>query len=133
MLLLDTHVLLWHRFGDNQLGIETRKALDAAWVSREVAVSAMTFWEISLLRNRNRLDYVGDALAWRTQLMYDGLTEIPVDGEIGIYANLLSNFHADPADRIIVATALEGRHYLVTADESILQWDSVLPRVDARQ
>lgn len=133
MLLLDTHVLLWHRFGDSQPGIETRRALDAAWVSHEVAVSAIAFWEIALLRSKNRLDFVGDASVWRAQLLYDGLTGIPVDGEIGIHANLLPNFHADPADRIIVATAFEGRHHLVTADESILQWDSVLPRVDARE
>ena len=48
------------------------------------------------------------------------LTEIPVNGEIGIRANNLPNFHPDPADRIIVATALEG-HRLLTADELILR------------
>ncbi|MCY4576493.1 MAG: type II toxin-antitoxin system VapC family toxin [Chloroflexi bacterium] len=133
MLLLDTHVLLWLRFGDDQLGTETRKALNAAWVSGEVAVSALTFWEVALLRSKNRLDYIDNASQWRRQLIEEGLTEIPLDGEIGILANMLPNFHADPADRIIVATALEGRHYLVTSDERILRWESKLPRVDARE
>ena len=35
----------------------------------------------------------------------EGLIEIPVDGDIAIRANTLSDFPADPADRIIVATA----------------------------
>ncbi len=133
MLLLDTQTLLWLRFGDAQLGAATRKALDSAWVYGEAAVSAMTFWEVALLRSKNRLDFIDDASQWRIQLIEEGLTEIPVDGEIGIRANFLPNFHADPADRIIVATALEGRHYLVTSDERILRWESNLPRVDARE
>ena len=61
-----------------------------------------------------------------------GLIEIPVDGDIGIRASALPDFHSDPADRIIVATALSG-HRLVTADERILDWDGSLDRLDARQ
>ena len=57
--------------------------------------------------------------------MEQGLIEIPVDGEIGIRANALQDFHPDPADRIIVATALNGRR-LVTADERILDWSGDL-------
>ena len=43
----------------------------------------------------------------------------------------ITDFHADPADRIIVATALGG-HRLVTADERILAWSGNLDRLDAR-
>ena len=59
-----------------------------------------------------------------------GLIEIPVDGEIGIRANALTDFHADPADRIIVATAMNG-HQLVTADRRILNWPGGLQCLDA--
>ena len=48
--------------------------------------------------------------------------EIAVDGGIGIHAVGLADFHADPADRLIVATALRG-HILATADEKILDMD----------
>ena len=64
------------------------------------------------------------------ELLDQGLIEIPVDGEIGIRANLLQDFHADPADRIIVATALNV-YALVTADERILEWPGELNRLDA--
>ena len=50
---------------------------------------------------------------WRARLLDEGLVEIPVDGTIATRAGLLPNMHGDPADRIIIATALEG-HQLVT-------------------
>jgi PIN domain nuclease of toxin-antitoxin system len=54
------------------------------------------------------------------------------NGHISITAGTLDGFHGDLADRIIVSTA-ESRTRLVTADEAILDWESTLPRVDARQ
>ena len=85
-----------------------------------------------MLSDKGRLDVVSDIFSWCSSLLEDGLIEIPVDGEIGIRANNLPNFHPDPADRIIVATALEG-HRLVTADEMILRWNGSLDRLDARE
>ena len=58
------------------------------------------------------------------------LPQLLVDGEIGIRANALANFHADPADRIIVATAMNC-HQLVTADRRILDWSSGPRYLDA--
>ena len=45
-------------------------------------------------------------------------------------AATLTDFHADPADRLIVATALAG-HRLVTSDRRILEWPGKLSRLDA--
>lgn len=73
-----------------------------------------------------------DLWEWRSGLLEAGLIEIPVDGQFGIRANNLPNFHPDPADRIIVATALQG-HRLVTADELILRWNGSLDLLDARE
>ncbi len=97
-----------------------------------MAVSAYTFWEIAMLSDKGRLTVAPDLLLWRSALLEDGLIEIPVDGVIGIRANNLPNFHPDPADRIIVATAMEG-HRLLTADELILNWSGSLDRLDARE
>ena len=49
-----------------------------------------------------------------------------------VRAALLRSLHGDPADRIIVATAMEG-HTLVTGDRSILDWSGDLGRLDARR
>ena len=132
MILLDTHVLVWLWTGDSHLGKSARRMMDVALRDQELAVSAMTFWEVAMLRNKGRLNFTEDVGLWRRELLGQGLVEIPVDGEIGIRANALPGFHADPADRIIVGTALEG-HRLLTADAGILRWSGNLNRLDARE
>jgi len=66
-----------------------------------------------------------DVGMWRREQIDQGIAEIPVDGDIGIRAADLRGFHGDPADRIIVATALGG-HRLATADRRILEWSGEL-------
>ena len=132
MLIVDTHALLWSRLRSSPMGPGCMEEIDAAWQADDLAVSAFTFWEVAMLRAKDRLDSPADVAAWRRELLGQGLIEIPVDGDIGIRANTLADFHADPADRIIVATAMTG-HRLVTADERILGWGGSLDRLDARQ
>ena len=85
-----------------------------------------------MLLDKGRITFPSDVVSWRANLLTNYMTEIPVNGTIGIRANTLPDFHPDPADRIIVATALEG-HRLLTADELILDWSGNLDRMDARQ
>lgn len=132
MTLADTHALIWLWTGDDQLGSDARRIIDSALQDGDLAVSAMTFWEVAMLRGKERLAFPEDVAAWRRELLGQGLIEIPVDGEIGIRANELADFHADPADRIIVATAMAS-HQLVTADRRILDWHGELRRLDATQ
>ena len=130
--MVDTHALLWSRRRSSPMGPGAMEAIDAALQEDDLAVSAFTFWEVAMLRAKDRLDSPADVATWRRELLGQGLIEIPVDGDIGIRANALADFHADPADRIIVATALGG-HRLVTADERILAWGGTLDRLDARE
>ena len=129
---MDTHVLLWSRTGAGQTGPRSRWRIEQALHESDLAVSAFTFWEIAMLRARGRINLPGDIGHWRRGLLDNGLVEIPVDGEIGIRANSLAGFHSDPADRIIVASALQG-HRLLTADDRILTWSGSLDRLDARE
>ena len=133
MIVLDTHALVWLWTGEKKLGPTAGIAIDNALGDEQLAVSAMTFWEVAMLKSKGRLDFPEDVGRWRQELLGQGFAEIPVDGEIGIRANELPGFHADPADRIIVATALTGRHLIVTADEPILRWRGNLNRMDARE
>ena len=132
MTIADTHALVWLWTGDDQLGPSARQTIEAAWQADDLAVSAFTFWEVAMLRAKGRLDFHENVTAWRRELLGQGLIEIPVNGDIGIRANALTGFHADPADRIIVATALGG-HRLVTAADRILAWGGSLDHLDARQ
>ena len=131
-MLLDTHALVWLRLGDSRLGSHARREIEEAWQADDLAVSAMSYWEAAMLTGRGRIRLPVDADAWRRENLDQGVIEIPVDGSIAVRAGLLQDLHGDPADRIIIATALEG-HRLVTADRRILDWPGNLNRLDATE
>lgn len=132
MILTDTHVLLWQEIGDRRLGLQCRHTLETALSDGQAAVSAISFWELGMRVEKGQIELPFVLDAWRRELLQRGIVEIPVDGNIAIRAGFLEGMHGDPADRIIVATALEG-HNLVTADQRILDWDGDLLRIDARR
>ena len=132
MIVLDTNALLWLRTGQSSLGNVSRRRIDAAFREDELSVSAISFWEVALLQAGGRIEFPEEVDSWRLELLGQGLKEIPVDGDVGIRAVQLRDFHADPADRIIVATAQAG-HMLITADQKILEWQGSLRKLDARQ
>lgn len=132
MILLDTHALLWMDADDPALGPRSRELISAAWKDGGVAVSAITFWEVAMLVQRGRVRLPVAVQDWRADLTMAGVQEIAVDGRIGLAAAALEGLHRDPADRFIVATALENGASLVTADALILGWGGMLDRVDAR-
>jgi PIN domain nuclease of toxin-antitoxin system len=132
VILLDTHALIWLMEGDAQLGAEARHLADAALAHEEVSVSAITFWETAMLHQRGRVHLKLPVDAWRHAVLALGVVEIPLSGEIGITAVGLPDFHSDPADRFITATAILHQATLVTADNRILNWSGALSRHNAR-
>ncbi len=131
MILLDTHVLVWLRFGDRKLGRRARAVIESATTEGTLAVSTITFWEAGMLRDKGRIQLPAEPAVWRASLLREGLVEIPVDGAIAARGGSLRDIHGDPADRLILATALEG-HRLITADARLLEWPGDIARLDAR-
>ena len=132
MILLDTHVIAWLRTGDRRLGPRAKQHIADALVQDNVAVSTISFWELGMRLQKGQINLGIPLDAWRKTLLEEGLIEIPVDGGIAMTAGLLEDLHGDPADRIIVATALQG-HRLVTADSRILNWPGGLERINAEE
>lgn len=132
MILLDTHVLIWLDQGNKRLGRATRSLIDDALQEGALAVSAISFWETGMLIEKGRLRLEMDPLTWRNDLLNSGLVEITVDGIIAINSTRLSDFHGDPADRLIASTAMHHAASLVTADERIMEWSGPVRRLDAR-
>jgi PIN domain nuclease of toxin-antitoxin system len=126
MLVLDTHVLIWAHKGI-RVSKKTQKRISAAATDHELYVSAITPWEIALGARRGRIRVAGDVLEW----IQDALDSLAVsvaslEPAIAVDAvNLPAWDHADPSDRIIVATARRLGALLVTADTSILEYASV--------
>ena len=79
-----------------------------------------------MLIQRGRLELAPDARAGiRDACAIPNLRVVPVTESIAIEAGLLSDFHGDPADRIIAATALELRTPLATRDDRIRSWKGI--------
>jgi PIN domain nuclease of toxin-antitoxin system len=118
VILLDTHAWLWWTADRGKLSRKVQRRLAA---SRELWISAISCWEVGMLVERGRLRLRGDArTAIREALSIDALRVAPVSDSIATEAGSFgASFHGDPADRIIVATAIALRATLVTKDERI--------------
>ena len=132
MILLDTHVLLWLVSGDEKLGIKSRELIDKALHENKIAVSAISFWEVALLQQKKRIAFHQDIQDWRKELLGMGVIEISIAGDLAVFSTTLEGFHADPADRFIVASTIMKHATLLTADNKILNWKPSFKCIDAR-
>ena len=123
LLLLDTHVLVWSVEDNPKLGVQAKKAINEAAREERVAVSAITPWEIALLVSKGRLKLATDVMEWlRAALSLPGVRLSPLEPEIAVASTRLPwEMHADPADRILAATARNLGATLVTADRALLE------------
>lgn len=121
MILLDTHVLLWWTNNAKQLSPIARSAIEKERMTNELAISAISIWEVCMLVRSGDLTLRVDIETWlRDMMQIPFLQVISVDATIAKTAVYLPNWsHKDPADRIIVATALRLGVPLVTRDEKI--------------
>ena len=133
MLILDTHVLIWMVEGSSRLGKSALKRIDEALAIGQLGVATISFWETAMLVEKGRISIQTDLEIWRTELLQAGIIEIPLVGTTAIRAGKLLSFHGDPADRMIVATAIENSAELMTADDKILSWTQFSQTIDARQ
>jgi PIN domain nuclease of toxin-antitoxin system len=118
VILLDTHAWLWWAGDPTQLSRKARARIQA---ERDIAISAISCWELAMLCERGRLRLNPDTrLGIRAALGIERLRVVPVNESIATEAALLgAAFHGDPADPIIVATASELRALLITKDTQI--------------
>ena len=122
MIALDTHALVWYAAEPTRIPGKARRLIEAAIKSNEhIAVSSISVWEIAMLVARGRLELTIDAETWIARVQeLPFLAFHPVDNAIALRAVNLSDFpQRDPADRMIVATALGLNATLVTADKRL--------------
>lgn len=124
MIVLDTHALIWTVGGDRRLGENARGAIEESMRTDRAAVSAITPWEIAMLVEKGRLRLGREVRSWiEDALALPGIFLAPIEPVVAIDSvRLPGAFHADPADRFIVATARRFDAPLVTADRAILTY-----------
>ncbi|MCQ9377565.1 type II toxin-antitoxin system VapC family toxin [Methyloversatilis sp. XJ19-49] len=128
MIVLDTHALLWWANGERaQLSAAAASAIDAEMDGGQILVSSISAWELAMLVERGRVALSMDIESWLDTLSrIDAVQIVPVDSEIAVKSvQLPGDFHKDPADRIIVATARKFAAPLVSADEKIRAYPHV--------
>ena len=125
-LLLDTHALVWTAAGT--LESPAADAIVAAARTNGVLVSPVSAWELGLLARPRagtpRIRFAPNLESWFDTLRArGGFTEAPLTIGITLGASRLpGEFHHDPADRLLVATARELDVPLVTRDRLILDY-----------
>lgn len=127
MIVLDTHAWIWLVDSPDLLGPAARKAIAAARPKREVFISSISAWEVHMLCARGRLRFSVDPEVWISRCeRISFLRFLPVDNEIARLAvQLPGDFHADPADRMIVATARFLGAPLATRDAKIRDYPHI--------
>ena len=131
MIVLDTHIWVWWVHGDPSLPVSSRALLDSS-EQTGIAVSAISCWEIAKLVERGRLTLPCPVIDWLQQaLSYPGVRLIDLSPRICVESTRLPReFHRDPADQIIVATARVLDVPLMTADGKILKYQRLPESVE---
>jgi len=113
-MILDTCALLFLPTGDRRLTAATRTRLSEQPIRWYCAISA---FEIALKQSQGKLALPLPALEWMEAVAERyALSEVALDSELCVAAANLPPHHRDPADRFIIAAALELSVPVVTID-----------------
>ena len=100
MILLDTHAAIWILCNDPALGKKARDTAVTALAEAQLAISAISFWEIALLIAKGRLRSLDDPAETRRLMLQAGVRELlgPLHSQIPIVE--LADFGRQPARRV---------------------------------
>ncbi len=125
LLLFDTHIWLWLLNGEERVKSSKKLALiEKTAKDSGIKVSVISVWEVGMLESKGRILLPCPIQKWIKQaLSAPGISLAPLTEEIAIESSRLpGDFHGDPADRILVATARNIGASLLTCDKEILAY-----------
>ena len=125
-VLLDTHVALWwvagaqQRLSDAALSVLESDAL--------LHVSPVSCWEIGMLVERGRVALDREVHDWVDALLAHERVELAaLVPRAAVAAAQLPDFHGDPADRMLWATAAQAPLRLLTKDRRLRAYAEARP------
>ena len=125
MIILDTHIWIWWVDNNSRLTSPYRHWINQ-YQTEGLGVSIISCWEVAKLVEKKRLQLTYSVDEWlHIALSYPGVQLLPLTVPILIQSTQLKDFHNDPADQIIVATAKIYQSPLLTADKKILNYPFV--------
>lgn len=125
MILLDTHALLWWALDPDRLSpvaLET-----CARMERDGGFAcAISLWELAIKVKRGKLELPLSVEELARRIEQSGVVELlATDTTTWLRSVALPWEHRDPADRVIVATALLKGLPLLTKDETLHAYGDV--------
>ena len=126
MVVLDTQVWLWWNLGTGRLREAQRQAI-ADNEATGLGISAISLWEVAKLVEYGRVELQMEIGSWFDSVLgHPGVSVLPLTPEIAVESTTLpGDFHSDPFDQIIVATARLNECALVTSDRQIISYPHV--------
>jgi PIN domain nuclease of toxin-antitoxin system len=126
MLLMDTHVWFWSLTEPVKLSKAALDIIQRTETDRR-SIASISIWEFAMMVARGRIEIKMTAEQWLDYAVHKtGLRVLELTPKIAIEScELPGDFHRDPADRIIVATARVHGATLVTRDQKILGYPHV--------
>ena len=118
VVILDTNALVFDALDPARLTGRARRLIERAHTRRDLYCCDISLWEIAMLVAKRRLDPGVGALEFlRLAVAARALTVLPITPEIADLSVAMPDaVGADPADRLIAATAIHHRATLVTTD-----------------
>jgi len=127
MIVLDTHAWIWWVSSPEYLSETAKQIIDEAATGKNIFISCISAWEIAILVSRGRLKLTMSPADWiAASEALPFFDFVPVSNSIALKSVQLPGIlHNDPADRIIIATAVSLGAVLVTKDEKIRNYPHV--------
>ncbi len=124
-LLLDTDIFLWSLLEPDHLSKRVATELERS--SNELWLSPMTTWEVMILAWKRRIILDAEPMVWiRHGLRRIPFREAPVNYEVAMQSRIVNLSHQDPVDKFLAATSMVFHLTLVTADERLLNCESLV-------
>lgn len=126
MIVLDTHIWVWWVHNSPELTNRHREIIQDH-EGQGLGISVISCWEVAKLVQLKRLTLNYPIDEWLdTALNYPGVNLLALTPKIVVESTQLpDDFHRDPADQIIVATARVYDCPLLTVDDKILNYPHV--------
>lgn len=122
--LLDTHIWIWLANGSSELSKHIIECINTAGSEGKIYISAISIWEVAMLAAKNRISLKMPIQQWiKESLAQPGIRLVPLHPDIAIESTTLpGDLNADPADKMIIATARFKQLTIMTRDQKILSY-----------
>ena len=118
--LLDTHVVLWTAENSPLLSEKAKSAiLDE---NSEKYISIVSAWETAIKLGTRKLHLEGGLPEFFRMVDDNGFFTLPIEREYLRLIPHLPDYHKDPFDRLLIATAVTENMTIITADQNVQRY-----------